>query len=186
MGQDGELVYPGLTDRLDYEAEVTLILGQEGKDIPADRLADYVWGFTMQIDWSLRDQREPRDLKFNIGKNFDGSSSLGPCISVDEMEEPYNVPFETHVNGELRQRGNTKDMIFSFGEYLEYLSRDNTMRPGDMIAAGTCAGTAADASEVDENGQLSPKLFLRPGDTVEVASSAIGSLRAKVLAKTES
>jgi acylpyruvate hydrolase len=185
IGPDSQLTYPALTQRLDYEAEVTIVLGKRGKDLTPDRLKEFIWGYTMQVDWSLRDQREPRDLKFNIGKNFDGSSTLGPCIVVDEISDPADVPFETHVNGELRQRGNTRDMIFSFGEYLEYLSRDNTLRPGDMISAGTCAGTAADASEPDPNGGLSSKLFLRPGDVVDVSSSLIGTIRTTIVAKQE-
>jgi acylpyruvate hydrolase len=185
IGPTDDLTYPSRTQRLDYEAEVTIVLGKAGKNLTPDRLDEYIWGYTMQVDWSLRDQREPRDLKYNIGKNFDGSSSLGPCIVVGEIANAADVPFETHVNGELRQKGNTCDMIFSFGEYLEYLTRDNTMRPGDMISAGTCAGTAADASEVEEGGGLSPKLFLRPGDFVEISSPLIGTIRTRIVSGQE-
>lgn len=183
IGPDEDLIYPARTQRLDYEGEVTLVLGRKGKDIPAGRIGDYIWGYTLQNDWSLRDQRENPRLNFAMGKNFDGSSSLGPAIVVGEIPDPQDIPFETHVNGELRQRGNTRDMISSFAEFLEYLSRDMTLLPGDMISAGTCAGTAMDSSEYTEQGIADPKLFLKPGDVVEVSSPLIGTLRNRVVAK---
>jgi acylpyruvate hydrolase len=183
VGPDAEIMYPERTKLFDYEAEVVVILNKRGKDIPASKINDYIWGYTMQNDWSLRDQPEMGNYKFVVAKNFDGSSSMGPCISVGEISDPQNVDFETKINGELRQRGNTKDMIFSFGEFLEYLSKDTTFHPGDLISGGTCAGTAADSSVRDESGQLSQKLFLHPDDLVEVSSPVIGTLRNRVVAK---
>jgi acylpyruvate hydrolase len=97
--------------------------------------------------------------------------------------DPTNVDLETLVNGERRQRFNTHDMVFTFGEYLEYLSRDFTLYPGDIISGGTAAGTAADSSELLPDGSSAPELFLRPGDVVEMKSPAIGSLRTRVVAK---
>jgi 2-keto-4-pentenoate hydratase/2-oxohepta-3-ene-1,7-dioic acid hydratase in catechol pathway len=90
---------------------------------------------------------------------------------------------ETWVNGERRQNYSTKDMVFSFGEYLEWLSRDLTFYPGDIISGGTAAGTAADSSPLNPDGTVSDKSFLRPGDTVEVKNPTIGTLRTKVVAK---
>ena len=90
----------------------------------------------------------------------------------------------TRVNGELRQDGNTRGMTFSFAEYLEYITQDITFNPGDMIAAGTCKGTAMDSTpRVEGVGFSSDKLFLRPGDVVEVSSPLIGTLRNRIVAK---
>ena len=181
VGPDEDVIYPKRTQRLDYEGEVTVILGKQVRDAKADKVNDYIWGYTLQNDWSLRDQPEAGNYKFVVAKNFDGSSSLGPCIVVDDIPDCQNVDFETTVNGDLRQRGNTRDMIFSFGEFLEYLTRDNTFMPGDMIAAGTCAGTAADSSERDESGGLKPDRFAKPGDVVEITVPQIGTLRNRVV-----
>lgn len=183
VGPDEDVIYPARTQRLDYEGEVVLVLGRRAKDVPGDRVAEYIWGYSLLNDWSARDQRDLAPYNFAMGKNWDTSSSLGPCIVVGELSDPQDIPFETRVNGELRQRGNTRDMIFSFAEFVEYLSRDLTLLPGDMISAGTCAGTALDSSEYDENGVPDPKLFLKPGDVVEVSSPQIGTLRNRIVAK---
>ena len=118
-----------------------------------------------------------------MSKNFNGSFSVGPCIVVGEDVDPANVDVETWVNGELRQRFNTRDMILSFGEYLEYLSADFTFYPGDMIAGGTAAGTAADSSPRSPDGSVPPDRFLKPGDLVEMRSPQIGTLAARIVAK---
>jgi 2-keto-4-pentenoate hydratase/2-oxohepta-3-ene-1,7-dioic acid hydratase in catechol pathway len=181
---DGEVIYPARCDRLDYEGELALILGRRGKDLRPGDLKDFVWGVTLFCDWSIRSPREPLGpMNFAAPKNFDTSYSLGPCILVGEVD-PANVDIETLVNGERRQAHNTRDMTFSFAEYLEYLSRDLTLYPGDIICSGTGEGTAADASPVLADGTQPPDLFLKPGDRVEVKSPAIGSLRAQIVAKT--
>jgi 2-keto-4-pentenoate hydratase/2-oxohepta-3-ene-1,7-dioic acid hydratase in catechol pathway len=183
LGPDGAVVYPARCDRLDYEGELAVILGRRGKDLRAAQLKDFVWGVTLFCDWSIRSPREPLGpMNFAIPKNWDTSCSIGPCIAVGEAD-PTNVDIETFVNGERRQRHNTSTMTFSFGEYLEYLSRDLTLYPGDMIASGTGEGTAADASPVLADGSQPPDLFLKPGDTVEVRSPSVGALSARIVAK---
>jgi acylpyruvate hydrolase len=186
VGPDGELVYPERCNRLDYEGEIAIVLGKRGVDLKPSQLADYVWGVTMLGDWSIRAPRETPGgvLNFAFPKNFDTSCSLGPCIAVGEAD-PTNVDLETLVNGECRQRFNTRDMVFTFGEYLEYLSRDFTLYPGDIISGGTAAGTAADSSELLADGSSAPERFLKPGDLVEMKSPAIGSLRTRVVAKNK-
>jgi len=148
------------------------------------QLNEHVWGVTMLGDWSIRAPREGPGgpLNFNFPKNFDTSCSIGPCIAVGEAD-PTNIDMETFVNGECRQRFNTRDMVFTFGEYLEYLSRDFTLYPGDIISGGTAAGTAADSSELLPDGTSAPERFLKPGDIVEMRSPAIGSLRTRVVTK---
>jgi 2-keto-4-pentenoate hydratase/2-oxohepta-3-ene-1,7-dioic acid hydratase in catechol pathway len=184
LGPDGVIAYPERADRLDYEGEAAIVLGKRGTDIKAKDLGNYVWGVTLFGDWSIRSPREPSGgpYSFVMHKNFDGSCSLGPCIAVGEAD-PSNVDVETLVNGERRQRYNTRDMVFSFGEYLEYLSRDLTFRPGDVISGGTAAGTAADSSPLLPDGKSAPERFLKAGDSVEIRSPAIGSLGARIVAK---
>lgn len=184
VGPDGELVYPERCTRLDHEGEIAIVLGRRGVDVKASQLGDYVWGVTMLADWSIRAPRESPGgpLNFASPKNFDTSCSLGPCIAVGEAD-PTDVDMETLVNGERRQRFNTRDMVFGFGEYLEYLSRDFTLYPGDIISGGTAAGTAADSSEVLPDGDSAPERFLKPGDRVEMNSPPIGTLRTRVVAK---
>jgi 2-keto-4-pentenoate hydratase/2-oxohepta-3-ene-1,7-dioic acid hydratase in catechol pathway len=184
LGQDGELVYPARCDRLDYEGEIAVVLGTRGADLRPSQLKEHVWGVTILADWSIRSPRETPGgaLNFAFPKNFDTSCSMGPCIAVGEAD-PTNVDLETLVNGERRQCFNTRDMVFSFGEYLEYLSRDFTLCPGDVISGGTAAGTAADSSELLPDRSSAPERFLKPGDGVEMTSPAIGSLRTRVVAK---
>jgi 2-keto-4-pentenoate hydratase/2-oxohepta-3-ene-1,7-dioic acid hydratase in catechol pathway len=178
--------YPAKTRWLDYEGEVAVVMGKRVRDARASELMDCVWGYTLENDWSARDQRDNvvGTLSMNLMKNWDGSVSIGPGISVGEIKDPQDVPFQTQVNGELRQSGNTRDMTFSFAEYLEYVTRDVTFGAGDMIAAGTCRGTAMDSTaRVEGGGFASDKLFLKVGDVVEVSSPLIGTLRNFIVAR---
>jgi 2-keto-4-pentenoate hydratase/2-oxohepta-3-ene-1,7-dioic acid hydratase in catechol pathway len=179
---DGELVYPARCNRLDYEGELAIVIGKKGKDIRASEIRDYIWGVTLLGDWSVRGQGEPGPLRFAMQKNFDSCCSIGPSIAVGEADA-LAAQVETYVNGERRQNFNTKQMVFSFGEYLEFLSRDLTFYPGDMISGGTAAGTAADSSPLLADGTPSPERFLKPGDIVEVKNPVIGNLRTRVVAK---
>jgi acylpyruvate hydrolase len=186
VGPEGNIVYPEKANRVDYEGELAIVLGKKGTDIKAADARDYVWGVTLLGDWSIRSPREPAaHHNFAMGKNFDTSCSLGPCIAVGEADA-FAADVETLVNGERRQAFNTRDMVFSFGEYLEYLSADLTLYPGDIISGGTAAGTAADSSPRLPDGSSAPERYLKPGDTVEIRSPAVGSLRAAVVSKNSS
>ena len=186
VGQNGELVYPDRCNRLDYEGEIAIVIGKRGVDLKAAQLKDYVWGVTILADWSIRAPRadQATHYSFAFGKNFDTSTSLGPCIAVGETD-PTSTDLETLVNGERRQNYNTRDMAFSFGEYLEGLSRDLTLYPGDIISGGTAAGTAADSSPLLPDRTSAPERFLKLGDVVEMRSPAIGTLRTRVIAKAK-
>ena len=165
-GPDAAVPYPSRANRLDYEGEVAIVLGKQAKDVRADQARDLVWGVTLLGDWSIRAPAEPQGpLKFGMAKNFDQSCSLGPCIVVGELD-PANVDVETWINGERRQQFNTRDMVFSYWEYVEYLSRDLTLYPGDIISGGTAAGTAADSSPRMADGQFAPERFLKVGDVI--------------------
>jgi 2-keto-4-pentenoate hydratase/2-oxohepta-3-ene-1,7-dioic acid hydratase in catechol pathway len=188
VGPDADIIFPARTKLFDYEAEVAIVIGKRIKDMPAGRARDSIWGYTLINDWSCRDPQKDGQgaLSLSISKNFDTSASMGPCIVVDEQIDPQDIPFGTRVNGEVRQDGNTKGMIFSFDEFLEYGTRDMTFSPGDMISAGTCAGTANDSSVWDEAGKTpipSTSKFLSTGDVVEISSPLIGTLRNRVVAK---
>jgi 2-keto-4-pentenoate hydratase/2-oxohepta-3-ene-1,7-dioic acid hydratase in catechol pathway len=185
LGQDGVIPYPARCKRLDYEGELAIVIGKEGKDIPANKAKDHIWGVTLLGDWSVRMTAEPGPLKFALQKNFDGCCSIGPCIVVGGAVDPFDTWVETLVNGQRRQHFSTKDMVFTFGEYLEHLSRDFTFYAGDIISGGTAIGTAADSSPMLQDGTPSNETFINPGDSVEIRSPAIGSLRARVVDKRE-
>jgi 2-keto-4-pentenoate hydratase/2-oxohepta-3-ene-1,7-dioic acid hydratase in catechol pathway len=184
IGPDENMIYPTRCDRLDYEGEAAIILSKGGKDLKPDQLKDCVWGVTLFCDWSVRTREPLGPMNFAPGKNFDTSYSLGPCIVVDEAD-CTDIDIETFVNGQRRQSHNTREMTFSFGQYLEYLSRDFTLKPGDLICSGTGEGTAADASPTNADGTQPPDLFLNIGDQVEIKSPQLGSLKAKIVAKAK-
>jgi 2-keto-4-pentenoate hydratase/2-oxohepta-3-ene-1,7-dioic acid hydratase in catechol pathway len=173
-----DIPFPRYAKYLDYEGEAAIVIGKRGKNIKASELADYVWGVTLVNDWSIRDPSAMpvgRRMSYNLAKNFDGSTSLGPCLVAGELDA-NNVDVETKVNGQVRQKFNTKDMIFKFAEVLEFLSRDFTFVPGDIISGGTAAGTAADKTRPGPDGTKALDLFLKIGDVVEVSSPQIGKL----------
>ena len=181
-GPNDTIPFPKRVTYFDYEGEVAIIIGKRGKNIPAQKIREYVWGVTLFHDWSIRDGGgTDRMVSYNLQKNFDGAVSLGPCIVVGETDH-QDVDAETRVNGVLRQSYNTKEMIWNFAEVLEYLSQDFTFVPGDVIAGGTSAGTAADKSRRGPDGKRPLDLFLKIGDIVEVSSSKIGALSNKIVA----
>jgi len=181
-GPADTIPFPKRVTYFDYEGEVAIVIGKRGKNIPAANTGDYVWGVTLFHDWSIRDGGGvDRVVSYNLQKNFDGAVSMGPCIVVGEVDH-QDVDAETRVNGVVRQSYNTKEMIWNFAEVLEYLSQDFTFVPGDVIAGGTSAGTAADKSRRGPDGKRPLDLFLKIGDTVEVSSSKIGSLANKIVA----
>jgi 2-keto-4-pentenoate hydratase/2-oxohepta-3-ene-1,7-dioic acid hydratase in catechol pathway len=184
-GPEEDVAYPGRAERFDYEGELAVVIGRPARDVPVERVGEYLWGVTLLNDWSIRNDMGPgRVLNFNLPKNFDGSTSLGPCIVAGEDVDVQNVPVEVRINDEVRQSYSSRDMIFSFAELIAYLSRDFTFRPGDLVAAGTGPGTAMDSTRPAPDGTTPPDLFLGVGDVVEVSSPAIGTLRNRVVAKT--
>jgi acylpyruvate hydrolase len=181
-GPNETIPFPKRVTYFDYEGEVAIVIGKRGKNIPADKIREYVWGITLFHDWSIRDGGgTDRMVSYNLQKNFDGAVSMGPCIVVGETDH-QDVDAETRVNGVVRQSYSTKEMIWNFAEVLEYLSQDFTFVPGDVIAGGTSAGTAADKSRRGPDGKRPLDLFLKIGDTVEVSSSKIGALSNKIVA----
>lgn len=184
-GPDEDVAYPRRAERFDYEAEVAVVIGRPARDVPAERAGDHIWGVTLLNDWSIRNDMGPaRVISFNLAKNFDGSTSLGPCVVAGEDVDPQDVAVELRVNGELRQSYRSREMIFSFAELIAFLSRDLTFHPGDIVAGGTGPGTAMDTTRPAPDGSTPRDRFLRAGDVVEVSSPAIGTLRTRVVAGT--
>ncbi len=184
-GDGDDVIYPARASRFDYEGEAAIVIGTSALDVPADRVGEHIWGITLLNDWSIRNDMGPgRPMSFNLPKNFDSSTSIGPCIVVGEELDPQNLTIQTRVNGTLRQDYSTSEMTFSFGELLEFLSRDFTFLPGDIIAGGTGAGTAMDSSRPGPDAAAPSDLFLKPGDEVEVSSPSIGALRNRVVRKS--
>jgi acylpyruvate hydrolase len=171
-GPGDDVIHPARTTRLDYESELAIVIGKGGKNIRAADVLDHVWGVTLFQDWSARDGIKNPAQQFRLEKNFDGSFSIGPCVVAGGVDID-DVPIETYVNGERRQSFNTRDMVFSFAECVEFLSRDFTLEPGDVISGGTGAGTCGDST---------PERFLAPGDVVEIRSPEIGVLRNRIVA----
>ena len=184
-GPDGDIPYPDRCELFDYEGEVVVVLGRSAKDVPAGRGGDYVWGVSLLNDWSIRGRSTRDSLSFNLSKNFDGAASVGPSILVGQVD-PADIVVETRVNGELRQRYRSGDMIFSHAQYVEYLSRDFVLLPGDMISGGSGPGSATDASKGAGEALSDAEraaLYLQVGDVVEVSAEGIGTLRNRVVAK---
>jgi 5-carboxymethyl-2-hydroxymuconate isomerase len=173
VGHEQPVVRPPESPQLDYEGEIVLIIGKEGRRIPRDKALDYVAGATLCNEGTIRDW--VRHAKFNTtqGKNFDASGSIGPwLVTADELDlsKPYEIT--TRVNGEVRQHDTTANMIFDFRYLLSYISTFATLKPGDVIVTGTPTGAGA---------RFDPPRWLVPGDTVEVDVAGIGLLRNKVI-----
>lgn len=163
------LLHEGFTSTLDYEGEIGVVIGKAGANIPEAEAEAYVWGYTIINDVTARERQ--RDHKqFFIGKSGDGYCPMGP-VAVPKEALPTTLTVETHVNGEFRQKGTTKDLIFSIPMLIKTISEAQTIRPGDVIATGTPAGVGFG---------LNPPVFLKPGDVVEISVTGLGTLRNKV------
>ena len=168
VGHRQPLIRPPESAQLDYEGEIVLVMGREGRRIPAGSAWDHVAGLTLMNDGSVRDWL--RHGKFNVtqGKNFEGSGALGPwMVTTDELAEGEALHLTTRVNGELRQHDSTANLRFGFAYLISYLSTFMRLKPGDLIATGTPAGAGV---------RFDPPRYLRAGDVVEVSVAQIGTL----------
>ncbi|REJ21088.1 MAG: hypothetical protein C6W58_00900 [Bacillaceae bacterium] len=160
-----------LTDELDYEGELAVVIGKKGKQIREEEAYDYVFGYTIINDVTARDL-QARHKQYFLGKSLDTSCPMGPYIvHKSAVSNPQHLSIETKVNGEIRQQANTSQMIFPIKRIISIISQGMTLEPGDIIATGTPAGVG--------KGFNPPKL-LKPGDTVEITVEGIGTLRNKV------
>ncbi|MPZ61388.1 MAG: DUF2437 domain-containing protein [Propionibacteriales bacterium] len=158
--------HPGLTSALDYEAEIAVIIGHGGRGISTDAAWRHVWGYTLLNDVTARDLQQQHRQWF-IGKSLDTFCPMGPwAVSADEVDGT-DLTIESHVNGELRQRANTRDLIFDIPTLISTLSAGITLQAGDIVATGTPAGVGIG---------YDPSRFLVPGDVVSVSATGLGSL----------
>ena len=173
IGTEQHIILPSFVKQLDYEAELAIIIGRKGKDIPVSNAKDYIFGYTVLNDVSARDIQF-KDKQWTRGKSFDTFAPMGPCITTaNQIEDPSNLHIKTRVNGELRQNSSTKNMVLNVYEVVHYLSLVMTLEPGDVIATGTPAGVGV---------FMKPKpKFLSPGDVVEIEIESIGTLRNRVV-----
>ncbi|MGC9100807.1 MAG: fumarylacetoacetate hydrolase family protein [Caldisericum sp.] len=166
---DGDIImYPKWATRIDPEPELAVVIGKECKDIKPKEAFDCVFGYTIVNDITERDI-EFKDMKKGLpwfrSKNFETSLSIGPYIvTKDEIKDPHNLEIELYINGVLKQKGNTKDMIFKIDETIAYISKYFTLNPGDVISTGTVPGI----------------LPIQKGDEVIVKIEKVGTLRNKV------
>ena len=164
--------HAGLTDRLDYEAELAVVLGRTARNVKAADAADCIFGYTVLNDVSARDLQTGHK-QWYFGKSLDGATPMGPVlVTADEIAYPPALEITCRVNGELRQQSNTSLLITSIGQILEELTAGMTLLPGTIIATGTPAGVGMG---------FDPPKFLQSGDVVECAIEGIGTLRSTVV-----
>jgi len=158
IGPEDNIVYPESSERIDYEGELGVVIKNRTRRVSTKEAMNHVLGYTCFNDVTARDLQY-RDKQWTRAKSFDTFSAIGPCIETEL--DPGNVHLETCLNGELRQQGNTSDLVFSVPELVSFISHIMTLLPGDIIATGTPSG-------------IGP---MKPGDTVEVKIEPIGTLR---------
>ena len=168
-GHEQNLIRPTVSERLDYEGEIVMVIGKAGRHISEANALDHIAALTLCDEGTIRDW--VRHAKFNVtqGKNFESSGSMGPwVIPYEDESQIADIRLETRVNGEVRQKDQTSRMIFSFRKLINYISTFTALTPGDVIVAGTPTGAGA---------RFDPPIWLKPGDVVEVEAEGIGLLR---------
>ncbi|MFH1148292.1 MAG: fumarylacetoacetate hydrolase family protein [Pseudomonadota bacterium] len=161
-GPDAPIVYPRMSTRVDYEAELGVVIGKKARFVPAAGAFDVILGYTCVNDVTARDLQK-KDVQFTRSKSFDTFAPIGPCIA--RGLDPSSLKVESYLNGKLRQSSNTSNLIFGVPELVEFISSVMTLLPGDIISTGTPSG-------------IGPMV---PGDTVEIVVEGIGTLRNRVL-----
>jgi 2-keto-4-pentenoate hydratase/2-oxohepta-3-ene-1,7-dioic acid hydratase in catechol pathway len=176
VGHNQPIVRPKVSDKFDYEGEIVIVIGKEGRHVPQDQALSMIGGLTLGNEGSVRDWLRHGTLNVTQGKNFDASGSLGPWIvPAADLDPGQPLRVTTRVNGELRQDDTTDRLTWGFAWLISYISTFTTLRPGDLIWSGTPTGAG---------GHQTPPKWLVPGDVVEVEVPQIGVLRNVVLDET--
>jgi 2-keto-4-pentenoate hydratase/2-oxohepta-3-ene-1,7-dioic acid hydratase in catechol pathway len=173
VGPHDDIVRPRATRRLDYETELAFVIGTRCKNVPRERAAEVIAGYTVANDITARDVGRMERAEGNrlLAKSFDGFCPIGPCfVTADEVGDPGNLALTTRVNGEIRQDARTSDMIWKIPDILAYVSQIELL-PGDIVTTGSPEGVA----QGGDGG------FLEPGDVLESEISGIGSLRNRIV-----
>src|SRR5437868_9319086 len=174
IGHGAPIVLPPVSQEVDYEAELVIVVGKRGRNIPAASASEFAAGDTVGHDVSARDWQLKKDGKqWMAGKTFDTFAPAGPVlVTADEVPDPRNLGIRLRLNGQTMQDSTTKQLIFGVGELLAYLSQVFTLEPGDMIFTGTPPGVGF---------ARKPPVFLKGGDVVEVEIDGLGVLRNPVV-----
>jgi 2-keto-4-pentenoate hydratase/2-oxohepta-3-ene-1,7-dioic acid hydratase in catechol pathway len=170
VGHDGEMIRPGVSDNFDFEGELACIIGKGGRHIEPESALDHVAGYSCFVDGSVRDYQ-----KFSVtsGKNFPGTGPLGPwLVTTDEIPDPGKLTLMTRLNGKEVQHSPTDLLIYSIPQIVAFCSDFTALSPGDVIATGTPEGVGH---------RRTPPLWMKPGDTLEVEITGIGTLRAHIV-----
>ena len=167
IGPGDSIVIPRQAGRIDYEAEVGVVIGRVARNVPADKAHEYVLGLTCVNDVTDRDLQR-RDVQYTRAKGFDTFAPIGPCVAPVGLDIPLGV--ESRVNGELRQNSSTSELIFSIRELIQFVTAVMTLLPGDIISTGTPPGVGA----------------IAPGDRVVVAVEGVGELSNDVIRSGDS
>jgi 2-keto-4-pentenoate hydratase/2-oxohepta-3-ene-1,7-dioic acid hydratase in catechol pathway len=172
VGSGQPIVRPKVSDKFDYEGEVVLVIGKEGRHIPRESALAWIGGVTLGNEGSVRDWLRHGTLNVTQGKNFDRSGSIGPWIvTTDELDPAKPLQLTTRVNGEVRQQDSTDRLTWGFAWLINYISTFATLKPGDLIWTGTPTGAGV---------HRNPSIWLKPGDVVEVEVPEVGVLRNQV------
>lgn len=172
VGHNQNIIRPNVSDQLDYEGEIALIIGQSGRHISQQDALNHISALTLCNEGTVRDW--VRHAKFNVtqGKNFDQSAALGPALIPFKNESQIaDIRLTTRVNGEVRQDDRTSRMIYNFRYLIHYISSFTTLHAGDILITGTPTGSGA---------RLTPPIFLKPSDKIEVEAEGLGVLRCGV------
>ncbi len=170
----GNVVVPHVSPQLDWEGELAVVIGKGGRYISAEDAMDYVAGYSIFNDVTVRDYQF-RVTQYTGGKNFHASGPFGPHLVLkDEITDPHALQITTRLNGRIVQDGNTSEMIFDIPTIIEHISEFIQLEPGDVIPMGTPAGVGFTRT---------PPLFLKPGDTIDVTIDGLGTLSNPVTAE---
>lgn len=175
IGTEQDVIWPHYAKSLDFELEFGCYLKGMAKDVPADRAADHIFGYTIFNDFSARDVQSV-EMAGQLGpaksKDFDTGNAMGPClVTADELPDPYALEMVARVNGEEWGRGNSSTMRWSFAELIAFISRSETLHPGEFLGSGTVGNGCG----------LEHLRFLKAGDVVELEVQGIGVLRNRVI-----
>ncbi len=168
---------PRVSDKLDYEGEIGVVIGRRCRHVPRDRAHEVIAGYAVCNDVSVRDW-QMRSQTFTMGKSFDTHSPFGPWITTsDDIPDPHALDLKTWVNDELRQNSNTRHLVFNCFDLVEHLSTAFTLEPGDLIVTGTPSGVGIG---------FDPKKFLSAGDRVRIEIEGLGAIENTVIAEPAS
>lgn len=164
---------PGVSKKLDYEAELCAVIGRSAKGVLEEEAPNYVFGYMVANDISARDW-QTHSPTFTMGKSFDTHGPIGPWIvTADEIADPHNLMLRCLVNGAVRQESNTSQMVYNLWQQIAYLSTAFTLDPGDLLATGTPEGVGVG---------MQPPQFLQPGDVVRCEIDGLGAIENRVAA----